>query len=290
VRSTRSLFVVAVVTVFSLLLSAVWSLGGVDFLTSGPFALFGFGLLVALQTLLLPVFFAALYLDAGVVRNSTDPWSPSRWLWVGGGALATLVVYATARNTTAVVVLVGLAYLGRRFHAARVSTADEVEPAPESDDAGRSVAGVSVHVLGLAAAAGAYARTSGIAVATLSFGGVAAVVFAASEHSFTRANARNALNWSLSVTVFSTVLAVPTLLYAMDGQLYGFAVAGPLLPPALDGAAKFGSLALTAVALLAVVATVPFAAFAAWKAALGDSWSYPLAASVVERLGRLTAD
>ncbi|MDL0125087.1 DUF4870 domain-containing protein [Halobacterium salinarum] len=284
-RSSRSLFVITAVTLLSLALDVISANWALDIFTAGPFALVGFVLFVVLQTLLVPVFFAALYVDIGVARASADPWSPSRWLWVGGGALAALAAYLVASNTTAAVVLVGVAYLGRRFYAAtRGTAAAEPEPAAGGDATARSVAGVSVHVLALAAAAGAYVLTSDIAGAALAFGGVAAVVFAASEHSFTRANARNALNWSLSVLAFATVLAVPSLLYAMDGQFYGYTVSGPLFPPALDAAAKTGSVALVVVALLAVVATIPLAAFATWRAAMGAPWSYPLAASVIERL------
>lgn len=285
VRSSRSLFVITAVTLLSLALDVISGNWALDIFTAGPFALVGFVLFVVLQTLLVPVFFAALYVDIGVARASADPWSPSRWLWVGGGALAALAAYLMASNTTAAVVLVGVAYLGRRFYAAtRGTAAAEPEPAAGGDATARSVAGVSVHVLALAAAAVAYALTSDIAGAALAFGGVAAVVFAASEHSFTRANARNALNWSLSVLALATVSAVPSLLYAMDGQFYGYTVSGSLFPPALDAAAESGSFALVVVALLAVVATIPFAAFATWRAAMGAPWSYPLAASVVERL------
>ncbi|SEW23584.1 DUF4870 domain-containing protein [Halobacterium jilantaiense] len=283
-RSSRSLFAITAITLLSLLLDVIGSNWGMDIFTSGPFAVIGFVLFVVLQTLLVPVFFAALYVDTGVARASADPWSPSRWLWVGGGALGALAAYAIASNTTAVVVLVGVVYLGRRFHAATRAGPDaEPEPVRVGDD-GRSVAGVSVHLLALAAAAVAYALASDIAGAALAFSGVAAVVFAASEHSFTRANARNALNWSVSVLVLATVSAVPSFLYAMDGQFYGYTISGPLFPPMLDAVARSGSFALVVVALLAVVATIPFAAFATWRAAMGAPWSYPLAASVVERL------
>lgn len=286
-RSSRSLFVVAAVTGFSLLVSAIASIGGADLLAAGPFELFGFVLLALLQTLLVPVFFAALYVDIGVVRASTDSWSPNRWLWVGSGALAAVAAYAIANNTTVIVVPVGLAYLGRRFYA--TSSTDGVpkpsEPPTDEDHAAdRSVAGVLVHVFALAAAVVTFWFTSDVAAACLAFSGVAAVVFAASDHSFTRANARNAVNWSLSVLAFATVSAVPSALYAMDGQFYGYTVAGPILPPALDAVARFGSVALVVVTLLALVATVVFAAFAAWQAAIGTPWSYPLAASVVERV------
>lgn len=288
-RSSRSLFVIAAVTGFSLLVSAIASVGGADLLAAGPFELFGFVLLSLLQTLLVPVFFAALYVDVGVVCASTDSWSPNRWLWVGGGALATVAAYATVSNTTTVVVPVGLAYLGRRFYAARsAGSAPTPSENPIDGDpaAGRSVAGVLVHVLALAAAVAAFWFTSDVAAAYLAFSGVAAVVYVASDHSFTRANARNAVNWSLSVLAFATVSAVPTALYAMDGQFYLFAVSGPLLPPALTSAVELWSLALVVAIVAVLVATVPLAVFAAWQAAMGTPWSYPLAASVVERLTR----
>nr|WP_272904686.1 DUF4870 domain-containing protein [Halobacterium sp. TGN-42-S1] len=140
-----------------------------------------------------------------------------------------------------------------------------------------------VHVLALAAAAAAFALTSDVSVTLLAFGGVAAVVLVASDDSFTRANARNAANWSLSVLALATVSLVPTGLYAMDGQFYGYTVTGPLLPPTLDTLVRSGTTALVVVTLVALVATVAFAAFAAWQAAMGTPWSYPLAPSLVER-------
>jgi hypothetical protein len=289
VRSSRSLFVIAVVTLFSLVLGVIGGNWLTDVAAAGPLALFGFAFFAVLQTVLVPVFFAALYVDIGVVRASPEPWSPNRWLWVAGGALAAVAAYATASNTVIVVVPVGLAYLGRRFYDAMgADTTPELSESSTGNDhaAGRSVAGVLVHVLALAAAVAAFVATSDVAAACLAFSGVAAVVFAASDNSFTRANARNAANWSLSVLVFSTVSAVPSALYAMDGQFYGYTVAGPVFPPALDAVARYGSIALVVVALLALVATVVFAAFATWQAAMGTSWSYPLAASVVERITR----
>ena len=289
VRSSPSLFVVAAVTLLSLVLGVIGGTWLTDVVAAGPFALLGFILFTVLQTLLVPVFFAALYVDIGAVRASADPWSPNRWLWVGGGGLASVAAYAMASNTVIVVVPVGLAYLGRRFYAAAdVGSTPTPSENPTGDDpvADYSVAGVLVHVLALAAAIVAFWFTSDVAAACLAFSGVAAVVYAASEHSFTRANARNAVNWSLSVLAFATLSAIPTALYAMDGQFYGYTVSGPILPPALDAVAKFGSVALVVVTLLALVATVVFAAFAAWQAALGTPWSYPFAVSVVERLTR----
>ena len=291
-RSSRSLFGVVAVTLLSLLVTAIASVAGVDLVTSGPFALAGFALLTLVQATFVPVFFAALYVDIGVVRASEDRWAPSHWRWVGGGVLATVVAYATLHNTTAVVVPVGLAYLARRVHAARrFSGAQPSDPPTDEGTPGaHSVAGVVVHLLALAAGIAAFVLTSDIAAAGLAFAGVAALVLAASQNSFTRANARNALNWSLSVLVFAIVSAIPTVLYAMDGQFYGYTVSGPILPSALDSAVKTGSFALVIATMLALVATVCFAAFAAWRAAMGTPWSYPFAASVVEWLGRLTAD
>lgn len=36
---------------------------------------------------LVPVFFIALYVDAGTVRKSSSPWNPDRRFLVGGGIL-----------------------------------------------------------------------------------------------------------------------------------------------------------------------------------------------------------
>lgn len=93
-----------------------WSLVGTVFdgvLDAGGliFVLYLFGGL--LGVLLTPVYFVALYLDAGVVRQSSSPWNPDRLLWVGGGMVFSLSMFALSTNP--LIEIITVAYLVRRF-------------------------------------------------------------------------------------------------------------------------------------------------------------------------------
>ncbi len=94
-----------------------WSLAGTVFLDGvmdaggGVVALYAiFGLL---GLLLVPVFFIALYLDAGTVRKSSSPWNPDRRFWVGGGIVISLLSYAVAYNPS--IEIIAAVYLFYRF-------------------------------------------------------------------------------------------------------------------------------------------------------------------------------
>lgn len=111
------------------LLQTVWSLVGTTF------TLFEAGVVVRLLylfggllgVLLTPVFFVALYFDAGIVRESSSPWNPDRRLWVGGGILCSLLGYALVRNPS--VEFVGIAYLLWRFRNP-ASAEPDADPRP----------------------------------------------------------------------------------------------------------------------------------------------------------------
>lgn len=94
-----------------------WSLAGTVFLDGvmdaggGVVALYAlFGLL---GLLLVPVFFFALYLDAGIVRKRSSSWNPDRRFWVGGGILFSLLAYAVVRNPS--IEIITAVYLFYRF-------------------------------------------------------------------------------------------------------------------------------------------------------------------------------
>jgi len=99
------------------LISFSWSVIGTVFLDGVIDA--GVGVVVLyilfglLGFLLTPVFFIALYLDAGTVRKSSSSWNPNRRLWVGGGAIFSLLAYAVVYNTS--VEVIAAVYLFRRF-------------------------------------------------------------------------------------------------------------------------------------------------------------------------------
>ena len=112
-RSSKWYYVLIVIT----LLHVAWSLAG----TMLRGSLFDAGVAVQvlyllgglLGLLLTPVFFIALYLDAGIVRESSSLWNPNRHLWVGGGILWSLLAFALVRNPA--IELIAVAYLLRRF-------------------------------------------------------------------------------------------------------------------------------------------------------------------------------
>lgn len=124
----------------------------------------------------------------------------------------------------------------------------------------RSVTGVAVHLLAL-------------------FTGVlgAGLVYALSRHEYTRANARNAFNWHLSVTLL-TALAVATFLLGADElTVAGETVEWSLLPePFATGAGVAGTILLF-VAMAAWLLTVLFPFVATGKAIFGTVWKYPFA-------------
>lgn len=112
-RSSKWYYVLVVIA----LLHVAWSLAGMILKGS----LFDAGVAIQilyllgglLGLLLTPVFFIALYFDAGIVREGSSLWNPNRHLWVGGGVLCSLLAYALVRNPA--VELIAIAYLLRRF-------------------------------------------------------------------------------------------------------------------------------------------------------------------------------
>ncbi|WP_157971757.1 hypothetical protein [Halorussus litoreus] len=73
--------------------NVVWSFTAVG--TSGtafPFGLSTYELLVGGSLLVLtPVFYHAMYRDAGGIRDGDGSWMPDRRVWVGGGVLFSLL-------------------------------------------------------------------------------------------------------------------------------------------------------------------------------------------------------
>lgn len=95
-------------------------------------------------------------------------------------------------------------------------------------------------------------------------------MYAASNHEFTRENARNAINWHIIVQVLWAVSFVFSLTMS--------------LPSPFDTA--FGLIGLPVLLAIAVLgsATLVFAIVATWKAASGSAWSYPGAINIIDRL------
>lgn len=84
---------------------SIMSTGGVFPVLYAMFSIFGL--------LLTPIFFIALYFDAGVVLDSTSLWNPDRRLWIGGGILFSLLSYVHFTNI--LVEYIALIYVIRRF-------------------------------------------------------------------------------------------------------------------------------------------------------------------------------
>lgn len=130
----------------------------------------------------------------------------------------------------------------------------------------RSIGGILVHL---------FALFTGV------FG--AGLVYLLSNHEFTRANARNALNWHFSVLVLAVVAFVTFFLGADTMTVAGDTVQWSPLPAPLDGVVGLlGGLLLFA-AGLAVLLTGVFAVIATFKAIFGTPWEYPLSRTLVSR-------
>jgi len=102
----------------------------------------------------------------------------------------------------------------------------------------------------------------------------AGIIYAVSEHEFTRANARNALNWQLLVS--GTFLAVFVLVFGLDA-LFEYVA----LPGVIETVVFVPVFALALVSIL-----LGFLNFFVWivamaKAIFGDAWRYPFAPEFV---------
>lgn len=148
-------------------------------------------------------------------------------------------------------------------------TATTRTPGPELLDE-RSVGGVLVHL---------FALLTGLIGAGL--------VYLAASHEFTRANARNVLNWHLSVNVL-TAVAVVTFFLGADQITVGGgeAMEVAILPGPLDTVFGVVGTVLLLTAVLAWLLTFAFTLVATGKAIFGTAWSYPGAPDLVGRVSR----
>lgn len=110
----------------------------------------------------------------------------------------------------------------------------------ESPNGGRTILGVVVHVLGL----------------MFAFIG-AGTVYLLADDEFTKANARNSLNWW--VFVFGAGIAIAVVGFGIGAVIDGFLILAALL------------------AIILGFAGIAFSVWATLKAASGETWKYPLA-------------
>jgi len=124
----------------------------------------------------------------------------------------------------------------------------------------RSIGGIAVHL---------------VALFTGVFG--AGLVYLVSDHPFTRANARNALNWHFSVLLLSFGAFLTFLLGADTMTVGGEMVSwSPLPGPLANIVGVLGTILLFA-AGFAWLLTSLFTLVATIKAIFGTPWEYPLA-------------
>lgn len=122
----------------------------------------------------------------------------------------------------------------------------------------RSISGIAVHP---------------IALLTGIFG--AGLIYLVSRDDFTRANARNALNWHLGLTTLMLV-AVPTFfLGANEG----------LVPEPLGTTLGLIGAVLIVILMIAMAATFAVGLLATVKAIFGSAWEYPVVPDLVNHLG-----
>ncbi|MCL9814721.1 DUF4870 domain-containing protein [Natranaeroarchaeum aerophilus] len=122
----------------------------------------------------------------------------------------------------------------------------------------RSITGIAVHP---------------IALLTGIFG--AGLIYLVSRNDFTRANARNALNWHLGLTTLILV-AVPTFfLGANDG----------LVPEPLGTTLGLVGAVLIVILMIAMAVTFVASLLATVKAIFGSAWEYPVVPDIVDYLG-----
>ena len=130
----------------------------------------------------------------------------------------------------------------------------------------RSLGGIFVHLLGL----------------LTGFVGPA-LVYAVSDHEYTRANARHAFNWHATVSVLTIVALVTFFLGADELTVGGQATELSLLPAPLDTAFGLVGILLLVVLTVAMFLTFVYAIVATLKAVFGSVWTYPGSIDIVER-------
>jgi len=152
---------------------------------------------------------------------------------------------------------------------------------PDSPDgpellAERSVLGIFIHPITL------FTGFFGVGIV------IATVVYLLSSHQFTRANARNALNWHLSVFALVLVGMVLFILGADEGTAAsGEMVSLPILPEPLATVSVIIGGVLLFLSFVAGLLTIVFSIAATFKAIFGSAWSYPFAPDLLGWLGQL---
>ena len=147
---------------------------------------------------------------------------------------------------------------------------DEAAPTGPQLLASRSVAGILVHF---------------IAIPTGVVG--AGLVYLLARNEFTKRNARNALDWHLTVLGL-TIVTFGLLVSYTEGTVQGVADIAVFSPPVSTGIGLLVPLLLTGWGG-ALVLTVGLGLIAMGKATFGSAWRYPFSLPLVERYGEFVA-
>lgn len=142
-----------------------------------------------------------------------------------------------------------------------------VAPSGSDQASKRSLGGILVHILAL----------------FTSFVGPA-IMYAVSNHEFTREDARHALNWHVTLAVLWTVAVVTGLLTSDDVTVNGEPTELLAIPSPIDTVFTFVAIILVLAATIAVLVTFVYAAVATLKAVSGSVWSYPGSINVINIL------
>lgn len=140
----------------------------------------------------------------------------------------------------------------------------------------RSLLGIFIHPITL------FTGFFGVGIA------IAAFAYLLSSHPFTRANARNALNWHLSVFLVALVGLTTFVLGANEWTTpTGETVTVSLLPEPLATVFALIGGVLLFLAGVASLLTIVFSIAATFKAIFGSAWPYPFAPNLLTWLGEL---
>ena len=113
----------------------------------------------------------------------------------------------------------------------------------------------------------------------------AAGLYLAASTAFTRANARNALNWHLSVLTLGAVTVLALGVGRTKGIIRGELIDWQLLPGVVATLVGLVGLLLVILWMVAWLLTVVFAVVATFNAVVGYTWRYPFAPDIVGWLG-----
>ena len=115
---------------------------------------------------------------------------------------------------------------------------------------------------------------------------IAVFVYLLSSHQFTRANARNALNWHLSVSLLAIIGLILFVLGADEWTTEtGQTMSVSLLPEPLATISLIIGGVLLFLGGVAGLLTIVFSIAATFKAIFGSAWPYPFAPDLIGRFG-----